>query len=418
MQTDKDDEKYEGADESEYHFSDDDGSFDTLEPEVTETAPEEPAVHAEEKKPLGFKGFNAQTKRMAISAAVFVGLVFIVYKMVAPSTQTLPTRITPPVTAASTEKPMQQMSQSQPVTAENNQQPPAATPPVSVPVQPTVAQNTPPAMVPTSMQPAAPQSQPVLQSAIAPNTNAMVPGQMPSAQNQPVTQPMAMPTSQPQPTAPGVAMNMNGQPTTPQQVQQTQEANAGLPGMPAVIEVQSTPPPTNYAAGQMPQSVMPLSPTDQKMADIQASNEKLINELQSDYSQKINEFETQNKNLTDQVQTLNTKISSLESQLTQLVQALSQKALSQQQAAPQQQPKQNVESEAKEVQPAEHLAYNVQAIIPGRAWLRGDNGDTVTVAEGDSVKNLGRVTKIDPYDGIVEINTGRKVVSLSYGTSG
>ena len=58
--------------------------------------------------------------------------------------------------------------------------------------------------------------------------------------------------------------------------------------------------------------------------------------------------------------------------------------------------------------PEVKIPYSVQAIIPGRAWLRSDNGETITVAEGDMVKGVGRVTKIDPYDGIVEINTGTK----------
>ncbi len=63
------------------------------------------------------------------------------------------------------------------------------------------------------------------------------------------------------------------------------------------------------------------------------------------------------------------------------------------------------------------IAFTVQAIIPGRAWLKSDSGDTVTVAEGDALKGIGRITKIDPYDGIVQIDTGRKVVTLSYGVS-
>ena len=63
------------------------------------------------------------------------------------------------------------------------------------------------------------------------------------------------------------------------------------------------------------------------------------------------------------------------------------------------------------------IAYTVQAIIPGRAWLRSDAGDTVTVTEGDVIKDVGRITKIDPYDGIVQVNTGTKVVSLTYGNN-
>ena len=64
------------------------------------------------------------------------------------------------------------------------------------------------------------------------------------------------------------------------------------------------------------------------------------------------------------------------------------------------------------------IAYAVQAIIPGRAWLKSDAGDTVTVAEGDILKGFGRITKIDPYDGIVNIDTGNKVITLSYGVNG
>ena len=64
------------------------------------------------------------------------------------------------------------------------------------------------------------------------------------------------------------------------------------------------------------------------------------------------------------------------------------------------------------------IIYSVQAIIPGRAWLKSEAGDTVTVAEGDMLKGLGRITKIDPYDGVVEIDTGNKIISLSYGTNG
>ena len=64
------------------------------------------------------------------------------------------------------------------------------------------------------------------------------------------------------------------------------------------------------------------------------------------------------------------------------------------------------------------MVYTVQAIIPGRAWLKSESGDTVTVAEGDVLKDYGRVVKIDPYDGVVNIDTGSKVITLSYGVGG
>jgi hypothetical protein len=41
----------------------------------------------------------------------------------------------------------------------------------------------------------------------------------------------------------------------------------------------------------------------------------------------------------------------------------------------------------------------------------------VTVAEGDILKNYGKIIKIDPYDGVVQIDAGGKIVTLSYGAT-
>lgn len=62
-----------------------------------------------------------------------------------------------------------------------------------------------------------------------------------------------------------------------------------------------------------------------------------------------------------------------------------------------------------------HVGYFVQAIIPGRAWLRSVQGETVTVAEGDILSTVGRVTRIDPYDGTVTLVGNRGTVTLTYG---
>jgi intracellular multiplication protein IcmG len=140
-----------------------------------------------------------------------------------------------------------------------------------------------------------------------------------------------------------------------------------------------------------------------------AENEKLVNQVRADYAQKLSDYAIQNKALQTEIQTLNTRVVNLESQLSQLVQALTKPTQggSNVASAPAVAPSQQ-ESAAK-------IAYNVQAIIPGRAWLKTDSGETITVTEGDLVKGLGRVVKVDPYNGVVEINTGNKVISLSYG---
>jgi intracellular multiplication protein IcmG len=129
-----------------------------------------------------------------------------------------------------------------------------------------------------------------------------------------------------------------------------------------------------------------------------------MSQLQADYSRQINEYASQNRALQDQMQSLNARVAGMESQLAQLLQALMHPA----QAAPKEH----------ETTVEQRITFNVQAIIPGRAWLKSASGETVTVAEGDVVRDLGRITKIDPYDGVVEINTGNKVVALSYGNGG
>ena len=142
----------------------------------------------------------------------------------------------------------------------------------------------------------------------------------------------------------------------------------------------------------------------------------MANQLQTDYMQKLNDFVIQNKALQDQLQTLNSRVGSMETQLNQLVQALIQQGQRNQSDNTASERRAAIQSHVKAEAPP-RIAYNVQAIIPGRAWLKSDNGETITVAEGDSIKNVGRVTKIDPYDGVIEINTGSQVVSLTYGTT-
>ncbi len=153
----------------------------------------------------------------------------------------------------------------------------------------------------------------------------------------------------------------------------------------------------------------------ERITAIEQQNAATMNLMQTQYAQKIADNEAENQQLRNQVQELNARISNMEVAFRQLTKILrgsnasSSGAASPRAAVPQTQA-------AQVSQP--HSLYTVQAIIPGRAWLKSDAGDTVTVAEGDVLKDFGRITKIDPYDGIVDIDTGSKIISLSYGASG
>jgi len=54
-------------------------------------------------------------------------------------------------------------------------------------------------------------------------------------------------------------------------------------------------------------------------------------------------------------------------------------------------------------------SYYVQAIIPGRAWLKANNGQIITVGLGDSIPGFGQVTLIDPQNGMVRTNAGMAI---------
>lgn len=52
--------------------------------------------------------------------------------------------------------------------------------------------------------------------------------------------------------------------------------------------------------------------------------------------------------------------------------------------------------------------YYVQAVIPGRAWLKNADGQILTVTQGDPVPGYGTVSLIDAQNGIVMTSTGVK----------
>ncbi len=51
-------------------------------------------------------------------------------------------------------------------------------------------------------------------------------------------------------------------------------------------------------------------------------------------------------------------------------------------------------------------SLTVHAIIPGRAWLRDKTGKTLTVTEGDSLEQFGKVLVIDAPNGVVITSSG------------
>lgn len=186
------------------------------------------------------------------------------------------------------------------------------------------------------------------------------------------------------------------------------QANAGLP---SVIS-----PPMQQTTSQMNTAQVPVIDVQAKdrIIALEQQSAAMMNLLQTEYAQKMADSETQTNVMRGKMEELTRRINHMEASLNQITQLLQGVSKPQASGVMGSAPVSNLAARPTEPR----MIYSVQAIIPGRAWLKSEAGDTVTVAEGDYLKGYGRVTKIDPYDGIVAIDTGSKVINLSYGVSG
>ncbi|OGT64964.1 MAG: hypothetical protein A3J38_02905 [Gammaproteobacteria bacterium RIFCSPHIGHO2_12_FULL_45_9] len=66
-------------------------------------------------------------------------------------------------------------------------------------------------------------------------------------------------------------------------------------------------------------------------------------------------------------------------------------------------------SSAHTTKPTHELTFEVQALLPGRAWVLGSNGQTLSLAIGDMVPGYGYVKVIDTARGVVETTSGKTI---------
>jgi hypothetical protein len=341
---DEKEERYEEQEEGEYHFSDDQVSYDT-EPEAQKKAPASTVLTKE-----SILAKLSQHRRAAVGGTAFIVLIGIVYKML------VPTSLPPATDFSQTGAPVKPLKTV-----------------IARPVQVPIAEKKPIlAVVPQNQAPV------ILTAAPSMNPPSNI-GQQPYGSNTALL------------PAGGLPM-VPAQSTLSAPLQQSPSvASMNAPVMPGIMDGQA-------------KNIM------DRLAALEQQNAAVMNLLQTEYAQKISDYETQGTAMRGKMEELTKRINRMETslnQITQLLQGASRSQASGMTSSAASFP------ELKSGEPK--TIYTVQAIIPGRAWLKSEAGDTVTVAEGDLLKAYGRVTKIDPYDGIVAIDTGSKVITLSYG---
>ena len=138
----------------------------------------------------------------------------------------------------------------------------------------------------------------------------------------------------------------------------------------------------------------------QKVASIEASQQTVQSEVSS-MSQQVGNVNNNVNALNAQITKLNQMISVLNNQVTKQSEII------------------NVLMERTKPKPVKRVVrvrdvvpqiiYYINAVIPGRAWLIGTNGSTLTVREGTKIAGYGTVRLIDSMQGRVLTSSGRVI---------
>lgn len=160
--------------------------------------------------------------------------------------------------------------------------------------------------------------------------------------------------------------------------------------------------------------------SDMALAQQQKENAGLKQQLEaltSSSKQQIDDLKAAQDASQGQVSNLKNQVSDLNTQLdtvSQNLQSVSGK-LSAMQARAAKERAWRAQAKARHDAALRHdKRYFVEAVIPGRAWLKAKDGSTVTVAVGDKLPGYGKILSINPYSGVVMTSQGR----LPYGISG
>ncbi|MBL7479613.1 type IVB secretion system protein IcmG/DotF [Legionella bononiensis] len=175
------------------------------------------------------------------------------------------------------------------------------------------------------------------------------------------------------------------------------------------------PPVTQVTATQpVPTTITPVPVQQiQQVQQIDSQAEKELANKVSAIEASQQSLRAEVSALSDQIGSINNNINNLNTQIANLNQVMG--TLSNQLA------KQSevigvliARSQPKKVKPVaryvpQRIIYNIQAVIPGRAWLIGSNGSTITVREGTKIAGYGMVKLIDSIQGRVLTSSGQVI---------
>jgi intracellular multiplication protein IcmG len=175
------------------------------------------------------------------------------------------------------------------------------------------------------------------------------------------------------------------------------------PSIPPVTQV--TPQPVQQTTSVTPvptpvqQTVIESDPDlKKKVSAIELMQQSVRSEITS-VSDQVNSVSNNINALNAQISKMNQIIESLSAQVTKQSEVINVLIVKSQ-------PKRVVKVARPMVQ---RIFYYIQAVIPGRAWLIGTNGSTLTVREGSKIPGYGVVKLIDSIQGRVLTSSGQVI---------
>ena len=136
-----------------------------------------------------------------------------------------------------------------------------------------------------------------------------------------------------------------------------------------------------------------LSGLEQQQQSISNNMSSMTNQL-SGVNSSVNQLSAQFSQLNDALNALNAKLDQQSAEIAQL-------------SAMQKKMKQHVKKHP--AVGSQTMAYALQAVIPGRAWIVAPDGTTLTVRQGSQVRGYGVVRAIDAQQGLVMTSSGRVI---------
>lgn len=176
---------------------------------------------------------------------------------------------------------------------------------------------------------------------------------------------------------------------------------------------------SRVSASQSIQPTMPIVPESHAETAINDDiKKKLTTVEQNQYNLKseVVSISSQTSGLNANFRTLTENINNL----TQQVEKLSATVEQQSHLIATMRHKEQIRAQKKvkkvAVLPQTYLKYNIQAVIPGRAWIVAENGSTLTVRQGSVIAGYGTVNRIDAIQGRISTSSGQ-VITFSQSDS-